>query len=76
VLWSQWMETYDTGIVVHVSQELKPTVIIGTTGKGGQFTQEVLEEFSSYQEVRPLKLFPILWIIYLQKYVSLWKIHG
>lgn len=33
-----------------VIKELKPTVIIGTTGKGGQFTQEVLEEFSSYQE--------------------------
>jgi malate dehydrogenase (oxaloacetate-decarboxylating)(NADP+) len=33
-----------------VIKELKPTVMIGTTGKGGQFTQEVLEEFSSYQD--------------------------
>lgn len=39
--------------------------MIGTTGKGGQFTQEVLEEFSKYQEVGPFKLLLILWIIYM-----------
>lgn len=33
-----------------IIKALKPTVMIGTTGKGGQFTQTVLEEFSSYQE--------------------------
>ncbi|KAG0582905.1 hypothetical protein KC19_3G094800 [Ceratodon purpureus] len=27
---------------------LKPTVLIGTSGKGGTFTKEVLEEISSY----------------------------
>lgn len=38
-------------------QTLKPTAMIGTTGKGGQFTPEVLEAISSYQEVsEPLKL--------------------
>lgn len=36
---------------VTIFQEIKPSVLIGTTGKGGQFTQAVLEEFSSYQEV-------------------------
>ncbi|XP_024371400.1 NADP-dependent malic enzyme isoform X3 [Physcomitrium patens] len=29
---------------------LKPTVLIGTSGKGGTFTKEVLEEVSSYQD--------------------------
>ncbi|KAG0589541.1 hypothetical protein KC19_1G028000 [Ceratodon purpureus] len=29
---------------------LKPTVLIGTSGKGGTFTREVLEEISSYQD--------------------------
>lgn len=36
--------------LVAIIKEIKPTVLIGTTGKGGQFTQAVLEEISSYQE--------------------------
>lgn len=44
-------------VVVFNLQTLKPTVMIGTTGKGGQFTPAVLEEVSSYQEVSSLKLF-------------------
>ncbi|XP_024384373.1 NADP-dependent malic enzyme, chloroplastic isoform X2 [Physcomitrium patens] len=36
--------------LVDVIKKLKPTAMIGTTGKGGQFTQAVLEEISSYQE--------------------------
>lgn len=31
-------------------QALRPTVLIGTSGKGGTFTKAVLEEFASYQE--------------------------
>jgi len=36
--------------LVDVIKELKPTAMIGTTGKGGQFTAAVLEAISSYQE--------------------------
>jgi hypothetical protein len=37
--------------VSYADQALKPTVLIGTSGKGGTFTKEVLEEISSYQDV-------------------------
>jgi len=36
--------------LVDIIKDLKPTVMIGTTGKGGQFTEAVLEAISSYQE--------------------------
>jgi hypothetical protein len=32
-------------------QALKPTVLIGTSGRGGTFTKEALEEIASYQDV-------------------------
>jgi malate dehydrogenase (oxaloacetate-decarboxylating)(NADP+) len=31
-------------------QALKPTVLIGTSGRGGTFTKEALEEIASYQD--------------------------
>lgn len=43
-------------------QLLKPTVLIGTSGKGGTFTKEVLEEISSYQDVSCVVLFFVLYV--------------
>lgn len=36
-------------VVFH--QEIKPTILIGTSGKGRQFTQEVVEAMASLNEV-------------------------
>jgi malate dehydrogenase (oxaloacetate-decarboxylating)(NADP+) len=38
------------GDLVTAIKSLKPTVLIGTSGKGGTFTKEALEEIASYQE--------------------------
>lgn len=32
-------------------QEIKPTVLIGTSGKGGQFTKQVVEAMAAINEV-------------------------
>ncbi len=38
-------------VVIVSCQALKPTVLIGTSGRGGTFTKEALEEIASYQDV-------------------------
>jgi malate dehydrogenase (oxaloacetate-decarboxylating)(NADP+) len=39
------------GNLVSAIKALKPTVLIGTSGRGGTFTKEALEEIASYQDV-------------------------
>jgi hypothetical protein len=38
-------------VVIVSCQVLKPTMFIGTSGHGGTFTKEALEEIASYQDV-------------------------
>jgi hypothetical protein len=44
----------------HGKQALKPKALIGTSGQGGAFTKEGLEEMASYQEVRTFVSLPIV----------------
>jgi malate dehydrogenase (oxaloacetate-decarboxylating)(NADP+) len=42
--------------VLLIHQAIKPTVLIGTSGVGKQFTQEVVEAMASFNEVPSLFL--------------------
>jgi malate dehydrogenase (oxaloacetate-decarboxylating)(NADP+) len=46
--------------LVSAVKALKPKALIGTSGQGGAFTKEGLEEMASYQEVRTFVSLPIV----------------